>query len=492
METTYDYFDKLVDALKTADSLNDNLDGERLLETSIYEECFEAQWLSSRYPDTSSLVDKHLAKDSSQVQLLDIAVLLQSLLKKSIHKVAILRGLEEEMHGSLHSYSLRNNYRTCANLMKVMEQYFFAWSRQGLLHYEEPVRPFNTRTGTVEMEYVENKSSWPAQTMRHINEALDDLETDIRSGKKKVNDKTKVAVLVRGNQKAAEIAALCRKNGKTVVLNSDRPFFLSRAVRDFYALISSYIFAERPIYTYNYLMTPYAAYEGTVSVSEMERIKMNGAELTEYLSGFLSQTKWHEYQRKFRLKPVVAVIKDIVENSNVIENFIAMDKVKLYGNEWSEAKKNRQALIDAKLYQKNLDKLLEMIQQRMDGEFATLYDLYIYLTLMIATNRDEMEPDVEMTDDYTSVYIMTVHKSKGLEYDTVILPAMGHSLVPRERTSILLGKEKAAWAYEPEKSSQMKSRWYEELQKEAVRRGVEEETRMLYVAMTYPEIHLMS
>ena len=89
-----------------------------------------------------------------------------------------------------------------------------------------------------------------------------------------------------------------------------------------------------------------------------------------------------------------------------------------------------------------------------------------------------------MTDDYTSVYIMTVHKSKGLEYDTVILPAMGHSLVPRERTSILLGKEKAAWAYEPEKSSQMKSRWYEELQKEAVRRGVEEETRMFYVAMT--------
>ena len=59
---------------------------------------------------------------------------------------------------------------------------------------------------------------------------------------------------------------------------------------------------------------------------------MNGAELTEYLSGFLSQTKWHEYQRKFRLKPVVAVIKDIVENSNVIENFIAMDKVNLYGN----------------------------------------------------------------------------------------------------------------------------------------------------------------
>ena len=138
-----------------------------------------------------------------------------------------------------------------------------------------------------------------------------------------------------------------------------------------------------------------------------------------------------------------------------------MDKVKMYGDAWTEAKKNRQALIDAKFYQKNLDKLMEMIQQRMDGDFTTLYDLYVYLTLMIATNREEMEPDIEMENDYdyTSVYIMTVHKSKGLEFDTVIMPAMNHSLVPSERTTILAGKDKVAWTYEPGKSNQMKSQW---------------------------------
>lgn len=280
------------------------------------------------------------------------------------------------------------------------------------------------------------------------------------------------------------------KTWKTVVLNSDRPFFLSQAVRDFYALISSYIFVEQPIYTYNYLMTPYANYDGVISVSEMEQRMKNGAgngmEVSEYLSEFLSQTKWHEYQREFRLRPVVAVIKEIVEKSKVIERFIAMDKVRMYGDAWTEAKKNRQALIDAKSYQKNLDKLMEMIQQRMDGDFTTLYDLYVYLTLMIATNREEMEPDVEMENDYdyTSVYIMTVHKSKGLEFDTVIMPAMNHSLVPSERTTILAGKDKAAWTYEPGKSNQMKSQWYEELHREMIEKGVAEETRMLYVAMT--------
>ncbi len=358
--------------------------------------------------------------------------------------------LDEEMPGRLKYYSLRNNYRTCANLMKVMEEYFFAWSKLGLLQYDEAVRPFNKSVGSVEMDYIEGKNFIQTQTMNLISSALSDLELEIRSGAKKVTDKTKVAVLVRGNMKATEIAELCRKHGKTVVLNSDCPFFLSQAVRDFYALISSYIFVEQPIYTYNYLMTPYANYNGVISVSEMERRMKNGAgngmEVSDYLSEFLSQTKWYEYQREFRLRPVVAVIKDIVEKSKVIERFIAMDKVRMYGDAWTEAKKNRQALIDAKSYQKNLDKLMEMIQQRMDGDFTTLYDLYVYLTLMIATNREEMEPDVEMENDYdyTSVYIMTVHKSKGLEFDTVIMPAMNHSLVPSERTTVLAGKDKVA------------------------------------------------
>ena len=392
--------------------------------------------------------------------------------------------LEAEMHGKLQYFSLRNNYRTCANIMKVMEKYFFAWAESGLLSYDEPVCPFKKETGTVSMEYITGRKSMPYQTMRVINQAMEDLELEVRSGRKKVTDKTKVAVLVRGNAKAAEIAELCRANGRTVVLNSDKPFFLSQAVRDFYALISSYIFIDQPIYTYNYLTTPYASYEGTVDIAEMERLRNDRRALNEYLAKFTVQTSWHTYQREFRLHPVLSVVRKIVQNDHVIDNFIAMDKNRMQGKDWTEAKKNRQALIDAKSYRKNLDKLMEMIQQRMDGEFATLYDLYTYLNLMISTNREEMEPDIDMTDDYTSVYIMTVHKSKGLEFDTVILPAMNNSLVPQEKTAFMANGKKAAWYYQRNPSNSMKSEWYEELRKEAVQKGVAEEARMLYVAMT--------
>lgn len=392
--------------------------------------------------------------------------------------------LDDKMHGQLTYFSLRNNYRTCANIMKVMEEYFFAWSQEGLLRYEESVRPLKKDTGSVEMEYVMNKNSIPAQTMNAINSALNDLELEVKSGRKKVNEKTKVAVLVRGNNKAAEIAALCRAHGKTVVLNSDRPFFQSQAVRDFYAMISSYIFVDHPTYLYNYLMTPYASYEGIISVNEMEVLQGDQSALLEYLNQFSMNTNWYKYQREFRLRPVLSVIKEIVETENIIDNFIALDKVHMYGDDWTDAKKNRQALIDAKSYQLNLDKLMEMIQQRMDGEFATLYDLYVYLTLMIATNREEMEPDIDMEDDYSSVYIMTVHKSKGLEFDTVIMPAMNHGLETDKRTTILANDKKVGWYYKRNLSGYMSSAWFEELHKEAVKKGMAEETRMLYVAMT--------
>lgn len=392
--------------------------------------------------------------------------------------------LDDKMHGRLTYFSLRNNYRTCANIMKIMEEYFFAWSQEGLLRYEESVRPFNQDVGSVEMEYIMSKNSIPTQTMSAINSALNDLELEVKSGRKKVNEKTKVAVLVRGNNKAAEIAALCRAHGKTVVLNSDRPFFQSQAVRDFYAMISSYIFVDQPTYLYNYLMTPYAAYEGVISVNEMEVLQGNQTALMEYLNQFSMNTNWYKYQREFRLRPVLSVIKEIVETENIIDNYIALDKVHMYGDDWTEAKKNRQALIDAKSYQLNLDKLMEMIQQRMDGEFATLYDLYVYLTLMIATNREEMEPDIDMEDDYSSVYIMTVHKSKGLEYDTVIMPAMNHGLETDKRTTILANDKKVGWYYKRNISGFMSSAWFEELHREAVKKGMAEETRMLYVAMT--------
>ena len=80
----------------------------------------------------------------------------------------------------------------------------------------------------------------------------------------------------------------------------------------------------------------------------------------------------------FRIRPVLSVIKEIVENGNIIENFVSLDKAKLFAENMTEAKRNKQAYIDSKQYQANLDKLMDILQTRMDTEFITLYDLYVF------------------------------------------------------------------------------------------------------------------
>lgn len=110
MTPTDDCFDKLISALQAVDNLNANLGNGRLLETSIYEEGFEAQWLSPRFPGYPSQTGVHPAEAPSQVQLLDIALLLRNLLEKSTHKVATLRGIAMYTQGQSTNFCISASF----------------------------------------------------------------------------------------------------------------------------------------------------------------------------------------------------------------------------------------------------------------------------------------------------------------------------------------------------------------------------------------------
>lgn len=397
--------------------------------------------------------------------------------------------LDECMAGQLTYFELVNNYRTSANLMRAMEKYFSGWDKLGYLDYKTMVRPFNTNHGSLNIEQYDYTSERDVTDINAIADALNELELNVKNGNIKDMGKAKAAVIVRGNKRALELANKCRKEGMTVVLNSDKPFFLSDAVRDFYALISSYIFEDVPLYLYNYLMTPYAAYKYSVSIEELELLQADKDKLKEALKEYLSQTCWLKYKREFRLRPVMSVIKQIIEEEDVINNYIALDKAHMYGEDLSVEKKNKQALIDAKVYMANLDKLMELIEQRFDGESVTLYDIYSYLSLMIATNRDELEPDVEQTDDYTCVYIMTIHKSKGLEFDTVVMPSVVTRLEKNIATEIITDGKSVGWNIK-KKSGNMTNAKYKEVFRVEADKNIKEQVRMFYVGMTRAVNHL--
>ena len=107
---------------------------------------------------------------------------------------------------------------------------------------------------------------------------------------------------------------------------------------------------------------------------------------------------------------------------------------------------------------------MEILERNLSGDKVSIYDVYKFLKLNIATNREETEAEV-VTDKeqsqnlYRTILCMTVHKAKGLEFDTVILPDLNEGNVPSPHSSHTAEE-------------------------------IEEERRLLYVAVTRAKKHL--
>lgn len=145
-------------------------------------------------------------------------------------------------------------------------------------------------------------------------------------------------------------------------------------------------------------------------------------------------------------------------------------------------KEKAKVKFEVQKYQTNLNHLMNILHQQFDSTNATLYALQTWLGINIKTNREEDEPLVEEIDTEDVVEIVTVHKSKGLEYHTVIMPFTDQPF-HFEWDEILFDdkKQKVGWFIEKLK---LENDFYEQMNDLETKEIVKEETRLLYVAMT--------
>lgn len=407
----------------------------------------------------------------------------------------LYRDLNEVGAKATKNFILINNYRTASNIMNRMNEYFEQWGYDGLLKYDGPVVPFNKEKGIMKMipghrdQKIENELI--VETAR---QQLDDLITKVEQSGKTPTEKNRVVMLTRTNSELKNLAELLRKNKIPASVSQDGSFFTTEAVRDFYTMICSYMFADEPKYIFNYLFTPYAGEIEPMDINLMEQYDGNYDMLIEYLGHFLKQTTWEKYYKEFRLRPVMSVIKNIIDFEPIIDNYIMNSKQRKLDAGWEEKRAIAATRTEAIRYQANLEKLLIMLQQNMRGDKVSLYDVYHYLKLQIATNRTDSEPNVETEDDYSSVLCMTVHKSKGLEYDTIIIPYTGRKIPDRYNTEIIIDPltKEVGWNFETDKKNpEMRNDLYAKLKNIDIERTKAEETRILYVAMTRAIMNLI-
>jgi ATP-dependent exoDNAse (exonuclease V) beta subunit len=465
-------------------------------------------------------VDEFQDSDDVQIRLisqmqkaLNASVFVVGDIKQSIYRFrgadhTAFNRLQEEMQKNgqkLKQYSLRKNYRTVKTVLENMHPYFLEWGKKGWLQYADA-----SREETDKLIGIRNmpKGLHPSNLIYSIvNKPKEELEDDVISMIKEAKQsvqldkeskpgKRKIAVLVRTNKEAKLVESWCDKHGIDTYLNVGGTFFTSPAVVHFAMLVEALLYPKRVSSIVNLLNTPYSS----KGIDWTALAKFNGDE--EKIYDFLKESALGscesgfpllEESRQLRIRPVFSVLRKIIISAKPASRYYLQEKERIYlhllrendgmSEKEAEKKAEERAKLKWRQYVKNLNHLMDLLHEQFDSDFATLYSIHSWLKRNQAANRDEDEPRIEEVPEDV-VHIMTVHRSKGLEFHTVMIPFTERPF-RYNFSEVLFDEHKKQVGWKIRKQDQVKENLnYARLSKEEDAAVLQEESRLLYVAMT--------
>ena len=453
-------------------------------------------------------VDEFQDTDDTQIKLiqwlhknLDLKIFVVGDIKQSIYR---FRGatytafdILKSQIPNIVSIPLVKNYRTSKDILNKLHPKFERWNNSALLKYEtqDKLIPMKNIEGRY-FEKVVQQDDIKKESIKIFKEYMKKIDNG------KTSKDNRVVALVRTNYQAKQIKAWCDEEGILCYVEVGGTFFTSDAVRDFISLIGAYIFVNEPVYKINLVDSPYTRCRYYLDWRELWSTNGNKDELNIKIDSILNTDKkipnlYNEYKDKFRINPVLQVLKELIDKCDVVNNYYNQKLYELSQNEdYDKEYIEKRAQLEAKRYYKNLNKLLEIIKSNFSDDFCSLHKIYDYLVLNMNTNRDEDEVELEYDEVKESIYCMTVHKSKGLEFNTVILPMMDRRFRKKNELEILFDKKenlniKVGWNIPDPMDPDLKNRnsyknkyYEEELQLIEKDETSKEEARLLYVALT--------
>lgn len=381
------------------------------------------------------------------------------------------------------------NYRTSNSLLEKMEDFFDLWRKRDWLP-ENETRMKSRVSSILSIGEAFLKKERPLidkDIRQHYNEMLQE-------------DKNKVlAILVRTNPQAKEVGKILSQMqtqyGEMMPpfdVSLDGTLFKSLAAKDLLILLESWLKPEDPVALYALSQTVYCQNEQTavdIAVDSKYRVA------SDYT--FKVPLIWLEAQELLKFNPVLLVVNEFLSQVP-----------------YEESLENKPVHVQKK-YQLNLYKILGLLYANIGEDSTDLLTIYNWLALQIETNQEEDEAELEATDFNRNVIkVMTVHKSKGLQFHTVILPYVEKAFVQHEPeinmssefdfdqpgvredyANVLVQIEnseaKYGWLYFNKKDKFIsRTESYIKLKQEEDDESIKEETRILYVAMTRTEQRL--
>lgn len=400
-------------------------------------------------------------------------------LKQSIYRFrgATLGAFDKVKKGSdlWKEYSLNRNYRTDGRLLELFDSVFSELGSQKLLPYEEK----DYLSSRIRKEYnddflIRRVESHSKDKEKYFEDLFNEIQLQKReieklSKKKKLsNEEMTIAILVRYNYQIANIVKASENTDIVIKVAEGGDLFRLPSTMDLYKLVLAITHPHNKVYLTNLIESNYVSlrlhHSNLQGHTSEEKLNELISVLDEYFMLLLGK-KWNELIADFESRPVLVVLRDIYEASKP----------------WMTYSLKPELRFD---YKTNYECLLEKITQKYSREYLTINMIAEYLKINITTYQEEASRKKEKETKEVTVLCTTIHKSKGLEYGTVVIPYTSDDMSSTYHSGISVNvvDGKMVYSYGSGAGNMDYSDAYqmdvESLEKE------KEEARILYVALT--------
>lgn len=470
-------------------------------------------------------VDEFQDTDDVQIDaILQIAKLLQYKLfvvgdvKQCIYR---FRGAKENAFKRLgvdnspewQIYSLYKNYRTDAQLLDVFHSTFSDLGNrteggEPLLIYKENATGFNTDRLIGTRDY--NRSTNPSEFYKKISIAAEEdrisaVFEEVNRIKERIkslegqgialSDKDKeIAILVRENWQAESIKQGGKEKGYEVLTNTGGDLYMSAPALDMLTLANALLHYDESDYLFAFVSSNFIG--GGMSKSRMYQIRENDKKSGWKKSKIQDTSQARKLQKMIDMKLSVAEGDQWKNWNNIIRALRVMPVLQVMRKIYSILKPWVHYGQDSKWkrdnYRLNVDMLLEELIKAANMDSLSINSLVDILTANIVgvKNVDSRLPDAKGQE--CVIKCVTVHKSKGLEYGSVILPYCSDAInIMKQSTinvsvvnesGIKVGYQIKIKTDDDRYQDIYQNDYFDESMEKSER--MREETRILYVAMT--------